>query len=192
MKKLLVIAVLVAMVAGLVSVTGVSAEGPPSPPAPFETEDAVLVTVCEDVVLEWRVLGVPPNNVIPLKYIDTKGYNKFKLYAYMKPVEDTDFADVNASYLRISLAECATPDPEKFAYQYRGTNPDTDWIKWDPMPPTPPHFIRPGYYSMVFPIQEGIYSVFGVGGSYIGPPPPAPPPPPQPTITVSVYLLMAK
>ncbi len=180
MKKLLIIAVLVAMVLGLMSVTGAAAEGPPSPPAPFETEDAVLVTVCEDLTLEY-------GDNIPFKAIDTKGYNKFKLYVYMIPVEETDFESINATYMRISLQECATPDPEKYAYLLRSPDPNVDWIKWNLIPG-----VRPGYYSMVIPVQEGIYSVLKVGGTYKKFPPSPPAPPGQPPVTVSVYLLMAK
>lgn len=189
MKKLVIIAVIVAMILGLMSVTSVSAEGPPSPPAPFATEDAVLVTVCEDVELTYVNPPASPD-MIPKMMIDTKGYTKFKLYAYMKPVDDEDFASVNASYMRISIWEHATLDPEEFPYLRRGTESTTDWIKTDAL-----GTIRPGYYSMVIPMAEDIYSVLGVSGMYrwmpnVGPPPPAPGT--QPPITVSIYLLMSK
>ena len=176
MKKYLIIAVLVAMIIGLMSVTGAAAgDNNTQIGGPFKTQDAVLITVCEDLELEY-------GDSIPSIMIDTKGYNKFKLYAYMTP-----YTGVNQSYMRIMLHEAATLDSEKALYLSRSPNPVTDWIKWSST--TIPH------YSMVIPIQDGIYSVFRVGGRYqwmpsVGPPSPAPGT--QPPVSVSVYLLMAK
>ena len=120
MKKYLIIAVLLAMILGLMSVTGAAAYGDNDNnrdrSGPFKTQDAVLVTVCEDLELEFG----PPNNGIPMKAINAKGYNKFKLYAYMEAVNPADFASLNSEYMWISITEQATLDPDELPYLHRG------------------------------------------------------------------------
>jgi len=175
MRKYVIIAVLVAMILGLMSVTGAAAYGGDDNVGdrggPFKSEEAVLVTVCENLELEW-------GESIPLKAINTKGYNNFKLYAYATP-----FEGVNPAHVRISLSELATPG----GGIYMSRSPSTDeWIPWSMS--AEPH------YSMVIPISEGIYSVLRVGGWYSSGPPGSTPPLPDPysPVTVSIYLLMAK
>jgi hypothetical protein len=81
MKRIIVLAVAVVLILGLVFSTGALAEGPPSPPAPFATENTVLVTICEDVVLE------PGQSAPGVPCINAQDYRLFKIYAYMKPGE---------------------------------------------------------------------------------------------------------
>ena len=127
MKKYLIIAVLLAMIIGLMSVTGAAAYGDNDNNrdrgGPFKTQDAVLVTVCEDLELTYAYPPDPPSS-IPKKMIDTKGYNKFKLYAYMEAVDPANFASLNSEYMWISITEQATLDPDELPYLHKGS-PET-------------------------------------------------------------------